>query len=478
VTFRVPLASEWRREALRTNLWLVPAVEVLAALGLYFATHAIDRAAYHHELSLPSWVTFGSADSARQILTTLAGAVITVVGVVFSIMIVTLTLASTQFGPRMLRNFIRDRGTQLTLGTFVATFVYATLVLISIGGGTPGFVPHLSITTAVALVAVSMGVLIYFIHHIAISIQLPQVIASIARDLSSAIDAESGSSGSLAQAGPSVDELVQRMAESGGSVGAPSSGYLQFIRHDRLVALAAENDAVIRLLHRPGHFLVRGQLMAKVWPPDATEEVSDALRRAHITGPNRTLAQDLAFAVDQLVEIAIRALSPAVNDTFTALTCIDWLGESLCKVTTRWHPTRVHRDGRAYVRVITAHVSYERLVERAFEKIRQAGRGMPAVLIRQLEALTKIMAHTTSAPQTRAAAGAGEDDPRGSGGVGSRAIGPRRRAAGVRGGHRCGGANRRCRCRCWCGRLGCAGLRRAVAAEPSVTVVLVARAAR
>jgi uncharacterized membrane protein len=395
----LPLASEWRRESLRTNLWLVPVIEVLAAVGLYVITHVIDVAAYHQHLTLPSWLNFGTADSSRQILTTLAGAVITVVGVVFSIMIVTLTLASTQFGPRMLRNFIRDRGTQVTLGTFVATFVYAILVLISIGGATGTFVPHLSITVAVALVAVSMGVLIYFIHHIAVSIQLPRVIASIAGDLSNAIDAESTTVGPAHESGPSVDELVRRLSERGGTVGAPASGYLQFIQHQVLVPLAAEKGAVIQLLFRPGHFVVSGQPTARVWPPQATESVSDALRQAHITGPTRTLAQDLAFAVDQLVEIAIRALSPAVNDTFTALTCIDWLGDSLSKATARWHPVRVHRDTHGFVRVITAHVSYERLVERAFEKIRQAGRGMPAVLIRQLDSLTKIMQQTRTAEQ-------------------------------------------------------------------------------
>jgi len=372
-------------------------IEVVAALALYFATHAVDVAAYRGSLHLPSWVIFGTADAARQILTTLAAAVITVVGVVFSITIVTLTLASTQFGPRMLRNFIRDRGTQFTLGTFVGTFVYATLVLISIGprSGGPDFVPHLSITVSVALVSVSMAVLIYFIHHIASSIQLPQVIASIARDLSRAIDLESSTAGAALESGPSVPELLLRLDESGGIVPAPSSGYLQFIRHDTLVKLATEAGAIIRLLHRPGHFLVRGHPMATVWPPNATGAVSESLRGAHITGPNRTLAQDLAFAVDQLVEIAIRALSPAVNDTFTALTCIDWLGESLCKVTTDWRPIHVHRDAHGYVRLITAHVTYERLVQRAFEKIRQAGRGMPAVLIRQLEALRKIMDDTT-----------------------------------------------------------------------------------
>jgi uncharacterized membrane protein len=393
----VALRSEWRREALRTNLWLVPTVEVVIAVALYFGTHALDQAHFHGELALPSWVTFGTADAARQILTTLAAAVITVVGVVFSITIVTLTLASTQFGPRMLRNFIRDRGTQITLGTFVATFVYATLVLISIGPAVPGgFVPHLSITIAVGLVTLSMGVLIYFIHHIAMSIQLPQVIASIADDLSRAIDSESREGGTSREAGPSVPELLRRMNDSGGTVPAPSSGYLQFIQHETLIGLAAEKGAVISLLYRPGHFVVRDHPLATVWPPGAAPAVSRALRVAHITGSNRTLAQDLAFAIDQLVEIAIRALSPAVNDTFTALTCIDWLGESLCKITTRWHPLRVHRDIHGYVRVITAHVGYSGLVERAFEKIRQASRGMPAVQIRQLEALTKIADHTTS----------------------------------------------------------------------------------
>jgi uncharacterized membrane protein len=392
VILSLPRHSEWRREALRTNLWVVPTLEVIAAVVLFAGTHVVDKAAYDGRVSLPSWMMFGSADAARQILTTLGAAVITVVGVVFSITIVTLTLASTQFGPRMLRNFIRDRGTQFTLGTFVATFVYATLVLISIGPGAHGraFVPYLS---------VSMTVLIYFIHHIATSIQLPQVIASIASDLSRAIEAETTAAPHAPEAGPSASELLRRMAEAGGNVPAPSTGYLQFIRHQTLIGLAAEKGAVIRLLHRPGHFLVEGHSMATVWPPDAAGSVSTALRRAHITGSSRTLAQDIAFAVDQLVEIAIRALSPAVNDTFTALTCIDWLGASLCKLTANWRPARAHRDSHGYVRLITADVTYDRLVERAFEKIRQAGHGMPAVLIRQLDALAKIIDHTTTERQ-------------------------------------------------------------------------------
>jgi uncharacterized membrane protein len=399
---RLPLGSQWRREALRTNLWLVPMLEVLGAVVLYVATHFIDRAAHEHRLTLPSWLVFGSPDAARQILTSLAAAVITVVGVVFSITIVTLTLASTQFGPRMLRNFIRDRGTQITLGTFVATFVYASLVLVSIGPGstTATFIPHLSISVSVGLVTLSMGVLIYFIHHIATSIQLPYVIASIARDLAQAIDTDSEDMGRVdLEAGPSVRELLRRMDEGGGSVPAPTSGYLQYIRHDALIALAAEKGAVIRLQRRPGQFVVAGYPIATVWPPAAAEPLQQALRRAHICGPTRTLAQDLSFAVDQLVEIALRALSPAVNDTFTALTCVDWLSDGLCKITAGWRPRRVLRDGHGYVRVITADVRYTSLVERAFEKIRQASAGMPAVMIRQLEALTKIADYATTPAQ-------------------------------------------------------------------------------
>src|SRR6516165_11372730 len=197
------LGSHWRREVLRTNLWLVPGVEVLAAIALFAGTLALDKAAYHGDFTLPGWVIAGSADAARQILTSIAAAVITVVGVVFSIILLTLTLASTQFGPRMLRNFVRDRGTQLTLGTFVATFVYAVLVLASIGAGSHGdFVPHIGVTVTLGLMVIDLGVLIYFIHHTAISIQLPQVIASIAADLAEAIREQGGADRPGPEVGP------------------------------------------------------------------------------------------------------------------------------------------------------------------------------------------------------------------------------------------------------------------------------------
>ncbi len=400
------LGSHWRQEVLRTNLWFVPGVEVAAAIGLFAGTLALDRAAYHGDFGLPSWVISGSADAARQILTAIAAAVITVVGVVFSIILVTLTLASTQFGPRMLRNFIRDRGTQLTLGTFVATFIYAVLVLVSIGPGPRGdFVPHIGVTVTLALTVADMAVLIFFIHHTASAIQLPNVIASIAVDLSEAIEEQGAGYNATTGGGPerglSSAELLTRMDTEGGAVQAADSGYVQFIRLGSMVGFAAQANAVISLHHRPGHFIVQGHTIGTVWPPEATAQVNEALARAHITGPYRTLTQDVSFGIDQLVEIAIRALSPAVNDTFTAITCVDWLGDSLCTIARQWHPARVHRDDQGFIRVIAAQPSYERLVQRSFEKIRQASMGMPAIMIRQLDAIAQIMMETSGPGQRR-----------------------------------------------------------------------------
>ena len=405
---RLLRGSDWRREVLRTNLWLVPAVEVVAAVALFAATYALDRAAFAGDFRLPGWLLSGSPDAARQILTAIAAAIITVVGVVFSIVIVALTLTSTQFGPRMLRNFIRDRGTQVTLGTFVATFVYAVLALGAIGQGGPAFVPHISITVTFALMVADLAVLIYFLHHITTQIQLPQVIASIASDLAGAIELQAGDG--AAESGNAAARLVAGLHGPGGEVAAPRSGYLQYIQHRRLVRLAAELSVVIHLRYRPGHFLVQGHPYATVWPADAADRVARELARAHVTGPYRTLAQDVSFGVDQLVEIAIRALSPAVNDTFTALTCIDWIGDSLCKVTGRWHPTRVYRDAAGVVRLVTTETTYERLVQRSFEKIRQAGRGMPAIMIRQLDALAKIMDRAAAPADRPALAPPGRDD--------------------------------------------------------------------
>ena len=184
------------------------------------------------------------------------------------------------------------------------------------------------------------------------------------------------------------------LADSGAPIRTPRSGYLQVIRHDSLLKIATKADAVIQLPYRPGHFVVAGQVIARVWPPEAAESVAERLALGHITGAYRTLPQDISFGFDQLVEIALRALSPAVNDTFTGMTCVDWIGDGLCRISTSWRPHRIRRDAEGHIRVIAFQPDFERLVERTFDTIRQAAVGMPAIMIRQLEALAKIMEQT------------------------------------------------------------------------------------
>jgi uncharacterized membrane protein len=396
----------WRLEEFRTTLWVVPSILVVVAALLFVVTFEIDLAAYHHDLTLPFWLRTGSADADRQVLIAIAAAVITVIGVVFSITILALTLASQQFGPRMMRNFVRDLGNQVTLGVFVGTFVFSVLALGSISTAPSGdFVPHLSTSVAEALLLVDMGVLIYFIHHIAKSIQLPEVIAGIADDLMKSIDAEfpdrvdGPKTATPDHAGPSVPELLHQIEEDGAVVPSQVSGYIQYVGYSQLIDIATRTDSFIRLEHRPGHYLAKRRALAKVYPREASSEVSRALSKAHVTGPHRTLVQDPVFAIDQLVEIAIRALSAAVNDTFTALTCIDWLAAGLSEISGRVLDEGVYRDASGKVRLIEFDPSYARMVNRAFDKIRQAASGMPAVLIRLLDSIGSIMLDTKTLEQ-------------------------------------------------------------------------------
>jgi uncharacterized membrane protein len=354
-------------------------------------------------LTLPGWVATGGPDAARATLVAIAAAVITVAGVVFALTIVVLQMASQTFGPRMLRNFIRDTGTQVTLGSFASTFLYSMLALGAVRSSPArDFTPHLSVTMALILTVVSVGVIIYFIHHVAIQIQMPTVVSNIARDFRR----------TLAEMQQESKRLEVRLAHCGAEPmlaremeGAPvfieNRGYLQAIDHAKLVPIVARSHAHIRLLHRPGHFLARGQPIALVSPMAAASGVAGAIADAHIVGPTRTLTQDPNFAIDQLVEIAIRALSPAVNDTFTSLNCIDWLGDCLCEAAAEPLPDGVYRDEAGIVRVVEPVLTLERFIKGATDKIREAGRDLPAVYVRQLENLAKVMAVVRTADQQK-----------------------------------------------------------------------------
>jgi uncharacterized membrane protein len=407
---RIWLANLW--EDLRTSYWFVPTVMCALALALAFLTLHIDGRNRFDWITGLGWVYTGGAEGARSLLSTVASSVITVAGVVFSITIVALTLASSQFGPRLLRNFMRDLGNQITLGTFTATFLYSLLVLRTVRGDAEGadapFVPHVSVTTAILLTVASLGVLIYFIHHVAASIQAPYVIAAVTNDLNELTEAlfpdEIGADRDRDDAPPPAGADAFDVPGRPADVPAPRAGYIQAVDPDAALDLARHHDVVIQFTRRPGHFVVTGQPLARILPADRLDDdLVKHVTALFIFGPHRTLPQDAEFAIEQLVEIAVRALSPGINDPITAIACVDHLGDALSRLATRRFPSPYRldpHDGR--LRVIAYPTDFPQITDAAFNQIRQYGRTSAAVTLRLLETIAVIARHARRAPDLAA----------------------------------------------------------------------------
>jgi uncharacterized membrane protein len=317
------LSNFW--EALHSSFWFIPAVMTAGIICLSFTTIAFDAAVRERLLEKIELVWVGGADGARELLSAIAASMITVAGVVFSITIVVLTLASSQFGPRLLRSFMRDRGNQIVLGTFIATFTYCLLVLRSIrSDGRGDFVPYISVTLGIILALLSVAVLIYFIHHIAVMIQAPTVIAIVADELDQGIERLFPEKlGDRAAQRVTADPLIPSDFESRAKpIAATDDGYIQTIDSDGLLDIAKKKELLLRLNYRPGDFVVQGDSLLIVWPAERVqEETGKELNDAIIVGADRSPTQDLKFTIDQLVEVAVRALSTGINDPFTAINC-------------------------------------------------------------------------------------------------------------------------------------------------------------
>ena len=373
----------------------------MACLAAALAVGAVelDKAIAEDWLQRLGWSYSGGAEGASLLLGTVAGSMIAIAGTVFSMTLVALSLASSQLGPRLLRNFMRDTANQVVLGTFVATFVYCLLVLRTIRRADEvAFVPHLSVSFGVLLAMVSIGVLIYFIHHVSVSIQADEVVARVGRELEHGIDrlfpGHLGKPVSEVSQAPSEADLSAAFAREARPVGALADGYLQQIDADALMALAAEEDLLLRLERRPGHYLVKGRAMVMVWPGDrVTETLVDKLNAAFVLGNQRTVGQDVEFSFQQLVEIAVRALSPGINDPFTAIACVDRLGSGLCRVAERDMPSDRRFDSHGRLRLVAPGPSFAGIVDTAFDQIRQSARSNPAVAIRMLEAIAQVTGH-------------------------------------------------------------------------------------
>lgn len=393
-------------DSARTSYWLVPSLFAAMALIVSFAMPLVDETLITSGVALPEWVET-TTDTARSTLSAMAGAMIAVTGTVFSITIVVLSLTSQQFGPRLLRRFMYDVTTQITLGVFLSTGFYCLLLLRVVERGTDSMhVPHLSIFIAVALAVLSMMMLIIFIHHIATLIQAPNVVAAVATDLNEAIvrlfpETIGNPAGDGEVRDATDSDQAMRPAESGVVIGSKLEGYIQAIDGDNLIQIVAEHDVVLRLQCRPGDFIAIDSPLAKVLPgyqrpgatPDA-DELTAVLNRMIIVGFRRTPRQDLECAIDELVEIAVRSLSPGINDPFTAINCIDRLGASLSRLAERRMPAPNRYDEQGRLRVIASAVSFAGALDAAFNQIRQYANDSVAVTIRLLEALAAILPHT------------------------------------------------------------------------------------
>lgn len=374
------------------------------AVALAVAAVELDKAVGDDWLERLGWSYSGGAEGASLLLGTVAGSMIAIAGTVFSMTLVAMSLASSQLGPRLLRNFMRDTANQVVLGTFVATFVYCLLVLRTIRRADEvAFVPHLSVSIGVMLAMLSIGVLIYFIHHVSVSIQADVVVARVGHELEDGIGrlfpGQLGKPGSETSNAPREASLPAAFEREALPVGVLEDGYLQLIDADALMELASQEDLLLRLERRPGHYLVHGQAMVMVWPGErVTEALVDRLNDAFVFGNQRTATQDVEFSFLQLVEIAVRALSPGINDPFTAVACVDRLGSALCCLARRDMPSpfRFDRDGR--LRLVAPGSTFAGIVDMAFNQIRQSARSNPAVAIRMLDAITQIAGHVQHPP--------------------------------------------------------------------------------
>ncbi len=340
-------------------------------------------------MSLPSWIEAwvyaGGAAGARDVLGAVASATIGVAGTTFSITVAALSLASNQMGPRLLRNFTRDPGNQYALGALLATFAYALVALRSVHEAEEGaFVPQLAVSVALLLAFACVGVLIWFLHHVALSINVDRVIALVHGDLSEALARLPGMDGAALPGGE--DRVVPEGPRA--SLLTPGGGYLRVLDDAAIAEWAKQRNACVMLRVRPGDFVFPGSIIGEVVPAAAREEAQGALARALTLRDSRSVEQDLEFVVRQLVEIGLRALSPGVNDPFTAIAVLDRLGAALCELASRSLPSGTTViDGR--LRLSRGATDYAGLVDAMFHMLRQAGAGTPSVMIRLLEILAE-----------------------------------------------------------------------------------------
>lgn len=379
---------------LLATFWFLPVLIIVFSILLSIGLVSLDTTI---DISQEGWARFfivNSSDSARSILSTISGAMMGVAGTVFSITLVALTLASSQFGPRLIKNFMYVRLNQVVLGSYISTYLYCLLVLNAIKGGDDyTFIPSLSILVAIVAAIVNIILLIIFIHQIATSIQADKVIADISDFISKQV--ETLFPEKMGEEKDSEENVDTSDAISGyqkrTSIKSPSSGYLQYVDSEALLKIITEHDAILELYFRPGGFLIKGAQIGSLHSHENLDENElEKIYNKFLIGKTKTSQQDLEYSIHQMVEIAVRALSPGINDPYTAITCIDNLTATISYLAEAKFPSKYRFDEEGNLRVITDRLEFEGILDAAFNQIRQFSGGSTAVIIRLMEALTTI----------------------------------------------------------------------------------------
>jgi uncharacterized membrane protein len=374
--------------------WLLPGAMVLIGIFGALGMLAIDRSGIIPPVLLKQhWLYNGGGTGARTLLGAVASSTIGVAGTVFSITIAALTLAAGQMGPRLLRNFTRDRGNQFTLGVFLGTFSYALMVLRSVRDqDSMTFVPNLSLSVSIALAFLCVATLVYFVGHMAGRINVSTVIELVSIDVRSSIDRLTTDTAQPTAPPDSFWRDATPLLDS-------RHGYLQHLDTDGLADWASRHNTAIRILVRPGDFIFPGAPIAFMQPAVADGEA--AVRDATALGSSRISTEDFEYAIRQLVEIAVRALSPGINDPHTAMSVLDRLGLALSEVAPVFMPTGVWlREGR--VALVIPGFNYDGLCDAMFHMIRQNASSSTAVLVHMLEVLTAVVSIEHDAVRTKA----------------------------------------------------------------------------
>lgn len=395
-------------DSLRASYWFVPSLMTFGALLLAFFMIRLDRSLDLETLRSLGFIYYNQPDGARSLVSTVASSMITVAGTTFSITLAVLSLTSGQFGPRLLSNFMRDIGNQVVLGTFVSTYVYCLLVLRTIhtdSDSVAAFVPHLSVIGAILLALVNVGVFIYFIHHTAESIQASTITARISGDLEGMIKKLYPEAPPEAEAAPPTltpRELDPHTAQAVALV-QHRSGYLQNVNEDGLLNFATEHNVTVQCLQLVGTFVLSDQPVAFIWPKGALDDdARNDLSNYFTLGPRRTPAHDLDFLFDQLSEMALRALSPGVNDAVTAMRCVDRIAQGLLLMAKRRPPASHRFDEEGGLRLILPQIDLGNLVADTLGEFRRFSADNMLVSMHLLDMIGTLLVSTDNTDLRRA----------------------------------------------------------------------------